>query len=151
MLWWLKGLGLVLIFGACTLMGFMKSRSLILKVRHIYSLIRSVERLAECIRINKGEILTLINECFDEEFVRTEKGEISVRRDILEKSESDLLEEFFGGLGMQDTKAEYERTRFFAEMLKKRHSEAEALCREQSRLYNTLGPLCGLFLVIFLI
>lgn len=150
-MWWLKGLGLILVFAACTMLGFMKSRSLMLKTRHIYSLIRSVERLAECIRLNKGEILPLINECFDEGIVRTEKGEISVRRDILEKAEADLLEELFGSLGMQDTKAEYERTLFFAEMLKKRHSEAETLYREQSRLYNTIGPLCGLFLVIFLI
>lgn len=151
MLWWLKGLGLILIFGACTLMGFMKSGSLMLKLRHIYSVIRSVERLAECIRLNKGEILPLINECFDGELVETVDGNISVKKDALDKDTAELLVEFFGGLGMQDALAEYERAQFFSGTLKKRHSEMETICREQCRLYNTLGSLCGLFLVIFLI
>ncbi len=146
-----KTVGLFLIFSVCVLCGIAKSESLKLKRKHIYLVTRSVENLAEHIRLGRGEVFILVKECFNTDYVAVLRGEIAVNDAFLEKETVEILEEFFRDFGMQDTTAEYERTLMYAKILNKQYDESDLKCRELCRLYNTLGLLCGVFLVIFLL
>lgn len=146
-----KAVGLFLIFSVCSLCGIAKSESLKTKRKHIYLVTRSVEDLAEYIRLGRGEAFVLVKECFDKDYVYTNDGEITVNNTFLEKETVEILKEFFRDFGMQDVSAEYERTLIYVKILKKQYDESDLKCRELCRLYNTLGMLFGVFLVIFLL
>ena len=146
-----KTVGLLLIFSASVLWGFMKSEALKGEKRHIYMVTRSVETLGEYIRLGKGEACLLVNECFSKDYVDTADGVVTVKDSFLKTETVKILKDFFKDFGMQDSAAEYKRVCLYSEMLKKQYAEAEGKCREMCRLYSTLGVLCGVFLVIFLL
>ena len=138
-------------FCACSLLGFYKSVGLKGQADRIYSLIRSFENFAEYIRLGNFEILLLIEKCFDSELVRVKENKVCVNREILDSQTAKRTEEFFASVGMNDKKAEYERALFYKTALQKEYDFALEKYREQGRLYNTLGVLCGLFLILFLV
>ena len=147
----LKIAGLIIVFCASCLFGFYKSIGLKGSADRIYSLIRSFETLAEYIRLGNFEILPLIEKCFPENLVWVSNNKVYVNREILDVETVKRVEEFFAGVGMNDKKAEYERTLFYKTALQKEYDFAFQKYREQGRLYNTLGILCGLFLILFLV
>jgi hypothetical protein len=147
----LKILGLITVFAVSCLLGFYKSVGLKVKADRIYSLIRSLEKMAEYIRLGNLEILLLIEKCFDKELVFVKENKIYTNKDILDKESIKIIEEFFSAIGTGDKKAEYERTFIYKNMLEKEYNEAYKVYKEQGRLYNTLGVLGGLFLILFLV
>ena len=138
-------------FCVSCLFGFYKSIGLKKRADRIYSLIRSFENIAEYIRLGNFEILPLIQKCFSEELVCSENEKVIVNREILDTETAKITEEFLENVGMNDKKAEYERAMFYKEILQKEYDIAFQNYRQQGRLYNTLGVLCGLFLILFLV
>jgi stage III sporulation protein AB len=107
--------------------------------------------MAEYIRLGNLEILLLIEKCFDKELVFVKENKIYTNKDILDKESIKITEEFFSAIGTGDKKAEYERIFIYKNMLEKEYNEAYKVYKEQGRLYNTLGVLGGLFLILFLV
>ena len=143
-----KFLGLALIFLTCVSAGYIKSLSLRKKSENLRIAANSVAELAGRIKIG-GEICELISVSFESSLVKCCDGKITVNRQAFFKEEADLLEEFFGDIGMRDSLAEQERTAAFADILTKRHSESLPSSAELCRLYNSIGVLGGIFLCIF--
>ena len=137
-------------FCVSCLFGFYKSISLKKQADRIYSLIRSFENIAEYIRLGNFEILPLIEKCFSEELVYVKDNKVVVNKEILDTEIALKTEEFLENVGMNDKKAEYERAVFYKDILQKEYDTALQNYRQQGRLYNTLGVLCGLFLILFL-
>ena len=147
----LKFAGLITVFCVSCLFGFYKSNGLKKRADRIYSLIRSFENIAEYIRLGNCEILPLIEKCFDKELVYVKNNKVFVSVEILDNETATKTEEFFLNVGMNDKKAEYERALFYKDILRKEYDSALQNYRQQGRLYNTLGVLCGLFLILFLV
>ena len=147
--WLFKLAGLVLIFSASSLAGFLKS--LRLKKRHskLSEICRSLSELKEHIRLGAGETGDIVNRCFEKDTaVYTGRG-AEINPAYLEKPDIALLREFFDNMGMADADAECGRTELYIRLFETRCGEAEKKCGELCRLYNTLGVLCGVFLCIF--
>ena len=143
--------GLIIVFAVSCLFGFYKSLGLKIKADRIYSLVRSLEKMAEHIRLGNLEILLLIEKCFDKELVFVKQNKICVNKEILDEESIKITEEFFSSIGTGDKKAESDRTTVYKNMLEKEYNDAYKVYKEQGRLYNTLGVLGGLFLILFLV
>jgi stage III sporulation protein AB len=107
--------------------------------------------MAEHIRLGNLEILCIIEKCFDKELVFVRENRICVNKEILDAESIKIIEEFFCSIGTGDKKREYERTSVYKNMLEQEYNHAYKVYKEQGRLYNTLGLLCGLFLILFLV
>lgn len=146
--WLFKLCGLLMIFSAAALSGFIKSMQLKQRHKKLHRINRALSDLKERIRLNSGEIGRLVSLCFGS--LATEKnGSFTVNESALEKDDITIINEFFRDLGMSDTAAECERTELYILLISKKCTEAEKKCRELCRLYNSIGILGGIFICIF--
>lgn len=76
---------------------------------------------------------------------------VTVKAICLKKEETDLIEQFFSGLGMGDTQSGVERCVAFREIILKWVLEAEQEMKSKSRLYSLLGVFCGIFVALIFI
>lgn len=146
-----KFTGLVLIFLVCVAVGYQKSCNIKKRARLLDKVYRSVSILAEYIKSESGEISKLLPGCFEDGFTYITDNKINFKHDYFEKSDIDLLTEFFSGLGYGDKNREYERTKLFAALIKKQSEEANLKAESLCKLYSSLGFLSGAFICIFLI
>lgn len=141
--------GLAVIFAVSASVGFLKSLNIKNRAQKLGELSRSVSSLAERIRADSGEIGYIIPLCFGENLVYVTDGEINLNQSCLEKEDIALLTEFFNGLGVRDIVSEYERTKLYSQLIKRKADEADEKCAKLCKLYNTVGILSGIFLCIF--
>ncbi|MBR4973495.1 MAG: hypothetical protein IKY45_03420 [Clostridia bacterium] len=143
-----KVLGLLAVFSVPSVFGLYKSFSLKKRSIKLKSLVMSLAKLSEYIRIEKTEKTGLFKRCFDASLINTD---LSFNSEYLLKEDITLLNEFLNDFGLCDRKGEYERTctyiKLFGRLLEKAECENEKLCK----LYSLLGVLTGLSLCIFLI
>ena len=149
MAWLFKTLGLIIIMSACSLAGFFKSFALKRRHKKLQNIYRSMSELRERIRMGTGEIENLVYLSFNTDTVCLQNGNAVIYNMYLEKSDAEILEEFFKALGMSDSESEYERIGLYMALTEKKCVEAENKCGEMCRLYSSLGVLCGLFICIF--
>ncbi len=141
--------GLLVILAVCTAFGYEKSHSIRKRAGILNFLHRATTLLAEYIKSDGGEISKLLPRCFGDDFVKVNDNELNFKKDFLEKSDIDLLKEFFEGLGFGDKNSEYERTKLFVALIKKQSEEANMKAESLCKLYNTVGFLSGVFVCIF--
>lgn len=149
MAWLFKGLGLITVFSACAVIGFLKSFALKKRHKKLCSIYRSMSDLRERIRMGTGEIENLVYLSFGGDTVSICEGKAVIDIMYLEKADTAVLEEFFKDLGMSDREAECERVGLYMALIEKKCGDAEKKCAELCRLYSSLGILCGLFICIF--
>ncbi len=82
--------------------------------------------------------------CFNNLDFYLPQGDLSAR-------DHALLEEFFGGLGMGDTRSQVKRCSLYADLLKKQEQEAAEQARVKAPLYGRLGFFAGLFMAVLVI
>ena len=140
---------LLVILTVCTAFGYEKSHNIRKRARILSLTHRATTLLAEYIKADGGEISKLLPRCFGDDFVRITDNRIEFKKDFLEKSDIDLLKEFFEGLGFGDKNSEYERTKLFVSLIKKQSEEANSRAESLCKLYNTVGFLSGVFVCIF--
>ena len=145
-----KLLGLGVIFCVCACAGIYKANLLKRRCQRLSEIFKGINTLAEGIRCNGGELQELLPLCFGKETIIIQNGYPEISSEFLLPEDISLINEFFSGFGRQNTPEEYERTRLFASLLEKQCRKAEKSCNELSRLYGTLGILCGAFICIFL-
>ncbi len=134
--------GFSLIVFACYTVGFLKSNELKLRTQKLHSFQKGICELKERIRVNTGEIDSLLRASFDE---------YPINYSHLEKEDTVILEDFFKNIGMSDTKTEYERCELYINLLKTKTEEANAKYQELSKLYKNLGLMSGIFICILLL
>ena len=83
--------------------------------------------------------------------VFVKENKICINKENLDAETIKITEEFFCSIGTGDKKAESDRTSIYKNMLEKEYNEAYKVYKEQGKLYNTLGVLGGLFLILFLV
>lgn len=149
MAWLFKVLGLITVFIASTLAGFLKSFGLKKRHKKLLEIYRSMSELRERIRMGTGDIERLVYLSFNSDTVNISKGSAVINTMYLEKTDIAVLEDFFCNLGMSDSNSEYERIGLYMALTEKKCDEAEKKCGELCRLYSSLGILCGLFICIF--
>lgn len=134
--------GFLMIIFTTSAIGFLKSNELNLRYKKLCRIQKSICDLKERIRLHAGEIDRLINLSF---------GEYPINYQYLEKDEREILEEFFLGLGMSDTDAEYKRCELYIDLLKGKTNESRQKYLELNRLYKSIGVFSGIFICIFLL
>lgn len=144
-----KILGLIMIFCASSLTGFLKSVRLRQRYAALCKIYRSMSELKERIRMSSGEIERLVALSFENKTLTLKNGRLKIQAFGLDDGDVLLLKDFFSNLGMSDIKAECERTELYMSLFEKRLEAAEKSCNELCKLYNTLGILCGGFICIF--
>ena len=141
-----KIIGLSLLFLCCCAVGFLKAAALSKRTQRLSDFIKGITELAERIRSESTEIKRLFEICFEKSLIT---GKNEPNEEYLLKEDIALLKEFFGSIGMRDSVSEYERCCLYKGLLENRRCDAEKRSRELSRLYNTLGVLGGIFVVLF--
>lgn len=134
----LSGFGLILF--TTSILGFLKSESLNLRLKKLVSLKTAITDLKQRIRLTDTEIDKLISVSFKNV------------KDIyanLEKSDAEIVENFFNDIGMSDTEAEINRCELYISLLDNRITDAEKKYRELSKLYKSIGFWGGAFICIF--
>lgn len=144
-----KIIGLFLLFLSCCAFGFLKAVALNKRVVKLSAFMKGISELAERIRSEATEIERLFEICFEKQLIKNQNGKSKPSEEYLLKEDISLLNEFFDGIGMRDGVSEYERCILYKNLLENRRGEAEKTSRDLSRLYNTLGVLGGIFVVLF--
>lgn len=134
----LSGFGLI-IFTTCVL-GFLKSESLNLRLKKLVAIKTAITDLKQRIRLTDTEIDKLISVSF--------KNVKNIYAN-LEKSDAEIVENFFNDIGMSDTEAEVNRCDLYISLLDDRITDAEKKYRELSKLYKSIGFWGGAFVCIF--
>lgn len=147
----LKAVGLIVVFSACTLAGFLKSVSISKRAKKLSNFYHSINALAEKIRIGSGEITYLVDTCFDKELCKTKDNKVIVDESYLVSDDIKLLCELFEGIGMGDSLSEYNRISSYSRLVEIQCEKARTDTEELCRLYKSLGALGGIFICIFLL
>ena len=134
----LSGFGLI-IFTTCVL-GLLKSESLNLRLKKLVAIKTAITDLKQRIRLTDTEIDKLISVSF--------KNVKNIYAN-LEKSDAEIVENFFNDIGMSDTEAEVNRCDLYISLLDDRITDAEKKYRELSKLYKSIGFWGGAFVCIF--
>ena len=134
----LSGFGLILITSSIS--GFLKSESLNLRLKKLVAIKTAITDLKQRIRLTDTEIDKLISVSF--------KNVKNIYAN-LEKSDAEIVENFFNDIGMSDTEAEVNRCDLYISLLDDRITDAEKKYRELSKLYKSIGFWGGAFVCIF--
>ena len=134
----LSGFGLILLTSCIS--WFLKSESLNLRLKKLVSLKTAITDLKQRIRLTDTEIDKLISVSF--------KNVKNIYAN-LEKSDAEIVENFFNDIGMSDTEAEVNRCDLYISLLDDRITDAEKKYRELSKLYKSIGFWGGAFVCIF--
>ncbi len=135
-----KLLGFALIVLTTTAIGFLKSNSLNMRHKKLCSLKNAITDLKQRIRLSHGEIDKLIAVSFKD---------IPDFYSYLEKSDTQIVENFFKDIGMLDVKAECERCELYISLLDAQIIKAQKNYTELNKLYKSMGIMGGIFICIF--
>lgn len=144
-----KFCGMSLLFGVCTLWGFLKAAALKKRAEKLSDLQRNAAKLKELIRSGGGEITPLLRAAFPPDQLEFTENRIQVNKTYLKEEDVSLLEDFLNGIGMGDVLGVCQRISAYANLIKQRSDEAAKECEVLCRLYKSLGALIGLFICIF--
>lgn len=148
MTWIFKTAGLGILFICCCFAGFLKSSALKKRADKLSLFIKSFCELAERMRTGEGEIKKLCTICFDKKLGVYKDGRFVINKESLLKEDISLLNEFFQNLGMRNRIQEYERCNLYKTLIEANQNDAAANFRSLSKLYNTLGVLSGIFIIL---
>lgn len=144
----IKITGLLIVFFVPTVYGFLKSFGVAKRSEKLKEYVMAISELCECIKVENIPKNRLLRRCFGRELLNED---LTLNHFFLKDEDINLLCEFLKGFGKRDKNSEYERTKNYILRLKqncdKANEEKEKLCK----LYSSLGILCGLSLLIFLI
>lgn len=134
-----KIIGFAFIITTTSLLGFLKANNLNLRYKKLKKIKASILDLKQRIRLSHLEIDKLIELSF--------KGIPDYSN--LEKSDFQIISEFFENIGMSDSNAECERCELYINLLDRQITEAEKNYYELNKLYKSIGFLSGIFICIF--
>ena len=117
-----------------------KGLSLNLRLKKLVAIKTAITDLKQRIRLTDTEIDKLISVSF--------KNVKNIYAN-LEKSDAEIVENFFNDIGMSDTEAEVNRCDLYISLLDDRITDAEKKYRELSKLYKSIGFWGGAFVCIF--
>lgn len=146
-----KLFGVTLIVTTSTLIGFLKSRSLIERRKKLSLLLDGTNALYNYIDQGEFELEIAVNQAFGKcGFLSAYNGQI-VCDDIDLKKDKLLIDEFFMRLGYSTKKIECDSINHFTLKLNSRLKEASNDATQKCRVYQTLGVCAGLTIGILLI
>lgn len=147
-MFYMKVIGLILIFSVPSMIGFSKAYSLKKRKERLADLIKCMTSLVEYVKIGNSERKYLIEKAFGDEF-SPEKN--AVRDEGLTKEDKALFGEFFQSFGKSEKKAEIDKINLYLTFLKENYKTAENDVEKLSKLYSRTGVLTGVTIVIFII
>ncbi len=147
-MFYIKAVGLILIFSVCSMIGFLKAFTLKKRRDRLICLIKCMTSLSEYVKIGNSERKSLIERSFGDEF-SIEKN--TVKEDDLTKEDKELFAEFFKSFGKSEKRAEFDKINLYLNFLKENLKKAENDFEKLSKLYSRTGVLIGLVICIFLI
>lgn len=148
----LKFTGVLFIIISTSLIGFLKSRSLNLRVKKLLRLSGGLSLFYEYVEQGSFEIYTAVENAFkDCDFLQIKSNNIICTDCDLAPDEQNEINSFFKSLGSGFKKEECDRIKNFELYIKKHLKTAENDVRQKCRLYQTLGVCLGLMLGILLI
>ena len=147
-----KFIGVLLVVLSCSLIGFLKSRCVLLRVKKLSAFCDGTEQLFEYIEQGNYELKTALKTAFIKcEFINFEKTEANCCDNDLIAEDKLLINNFMRSLGYSSKKAECDRIKTFGHLMQKRLQQAEKDMLQKSKIYQTFGICIGLAIGIFLI
>ena len=145
-------LGVVIIVLSSSLIGFLKSNSLVLKSKKLSLLLDGVNTLYEYVEQEGCELFKAIEISFSKcNFLLLENNEILFCDSDLKNDEKQEIIEFFNNLGSSTKKIECDRINAFGLKLKKMCDSAQNQVSQRCKIYQTSGVCIGLVIGILLI
>lgn len=148
-----KILGVVMIAVSSALIGFLKSRSLMLRCKKIELVYDGTAILYECINQGGCELDCALKNAFLKcDFLQFEKGRYSCNNDSdLTDDDKALINDFLKEVGKSVKSVECDRINAFRIRVKSRFDEAQKNCAQKCKVYQTFGVCIGLIIGILLI
>lgn len=147
-----KLLGILLIVFASAVIGFSKSRSLMLRCRKLLLLSDGINMLFEYIEQEGCELRDAVEKSFAKcEFLNLKEGiNVSCDNDLSGDDKSEIAS-FFAQLGSGTKKSECDRISNFKLKIKSLYNAAEKEASQKCKIYQTFGICTGLCIGILLI
>lgn len=142
MIWLFKIFGFALVIFTGYSLGFLKSSNLNMRKKKLINIKNAIIDLKQRIRLSRIEIDKLIEVSFKN---------VSDIYSNLDKSDCEIVKNFFKDIGMSDAKSEYERCELYISLLNTQIAEAEKNYTELGKLYKNIGFLSGVFICILLL
>lgn len=147
-----KMAGIIICVISATLLGFLKGVSLKSRVKKLQQLGQALDTLYE--HINYGEIPleeALKRSFYNCDFIKLHGSSVAFRDTDFDIDERQIIIEFFARLGRSGKKAECERIKATAAILRKKEAQANNTAYEKAKLWQTGGVCIGLTIGILLI
>ncbi len=147
-----KVAGIIICVLSATLFGFLKGVSLKSRVKKLRQLSLALDTLYE--HINYGEIPleeALKKSFYSCDFIKLRGFSVTFQDSDFDAEERQIINEFFVCLGRSGKKAECERIKATAAILRKKEIQANNTVAEKAKLWQTGGVCIGLTIGILLI
>ena len=145
----MKLLGALFLLLACTLYGAYSAYKLINREAKLKRLLAFIGSLTEEIRLTRAELPDIVKR-LPESGNFLKEGKIC-GVEGLNAEDVRVLNSFVAGLGKTDLEGQINNAKLHTEALKARLDSASEERKKMSRLYVSLGFLCGSFLVVLII
>ena len=147
-----KLIGVLLIVLSCSAVGFLKSKSVCLRVKKLKLLHSGINSLFEYIEQDKYELKPAIENAFLKcNFITFENSNICCIDNDLTIEDKNLINDFLKSLGCSSKKSDCDRIKAFASLVQKNLTTAETERVQKSKIYQSFGVCIGLALGILLI
>lgn len=144
--------GVALIVISCSMAGFFKSRSVMLRGKKLSLFCDGLDLLFEHIEQGNCELDTAFKKSFSKcNFLIFEKTNAVCRDNDLDTEDKEIINSFFSSLGVSPKKAECDRIKNCRTVMKKRAETAMSDAPQKCKLCQTFGVCIGLVLGILLI
>ncbi len=147
-MFYIKAVGLILIFSVPSMIGFSKAFTLKKRRDRLIRLIKCMTSLSEYVKIGNSDRKSLIGKSFGNEF-SAERNTVS--EENLTKEDREIFAEFFQSFGKSEKKAEYDKIKLYLNFLNENLKKAENDFEKLSSLYSRTGILIGLVICIFFV
>ncbi len=148
----IKLLGIALVVFTSSLIGFLKSRSLVARCKKLSLLCDGINALYEHIDGGGIELACAIKSSFSKcDFLRFENGRTLCSDNDLNGEDKRAVDSFFLSLGSSAKRLECDRINNFRLKIKTSLKEAENDASQKSKIYQTFGICIGLTVGILLI
>lgn len=148
----LKFIGIILVILSSTLIGFFKSRLLVLKSKKLSLFLDGLNTLYEYIKQEGCELsVAIANSFFKCDFLKFEENQALLCGGDFKDCEKKEIKEFFSLLGSSGKQTECDRINGFKLKIKKMCDDAQNDAAQKCKIYQTFGICIGLAIGILLI
>ncbi len=112
---------------------------------HLEQMIFSTEHLLKRMDYTREELSTVLPLCYGKcDFLEINGKSVSVKKCDLNEVDTDIIKEFFEGLGREDMESEKKKCKLYLQILNERLQNSKEECNKKCRVFKVSGFCIGL-------